>query len=106
MSRTSLVNQIRGLLLERGITIRKGRRHAEATLPAVLEDAEIKMSGTLRFMLAQLLSELRQLSNQIVEIDQTIQRGADEQEACQRLMAMLLRTLGGRIEMAVEGLCI
>src|SRR5579864_3797738 len=36
-SRTSLVNQIRGLLLERGITIRKGRRHAEATLPAVLE---------------------------------------------------------------------
>ena len=87
-SRTSLVNQIRGLLLERGITIRKGRRHAEATLPAVLEDAEINLSGTLRFMLAQLLSELRQLTSQIVEIDQTIQRGADEQEACQRLMAI------------------
>jgi transposase len=87
-SRTSLVNQIRGLLLERGITIRKGRRHAEATLPAVLEDAEINMSGTLRFMLAQLLSELRQLTSQIAGIDQTIQRGADEQEACQRLMAI------------------
>ena len=87
-SRTSLVNQIRGLLLERGITIRKGRRHAEATLPAVLEDAEINLSGTLRFMLAQLLSELRQLTSQIVEIDQTRQRGADEQEACQRLMAI------------------
>jgi transposase len=28
--RTSVVNQIRGLLLERGITIRKGRRHADA----------------------------------------------------------------------------
>lgn len=70
-SRTSLVNQIRGLLLERGITIRKGHRHAEATLPAVLEDAEINLSGTLRLMLAQLLSELRQLTSQIVEIDQT-----------------------------------
>src|SRR4030088_852841 len=31
--RTSLVNQIRGLLLERGITIRKGRRHAEGHCP-------------------------------------------------------------------------
>jgi transposase len=27
--RTSVINQIRALLLERGITIRKGRRHAE-----------------------------------------------------------------------------
>jgi transposase len=87
-SRTSLVNQIRGLLLERGITIRKGRRHAEATLPAVLEDAEINLSGTLRLLLAQPLSELRQLTSQIEDIDATIQRGADEQEACQRLMAI------------------
>ena len=87
-SRTSLVNQIRGLLLERGITIRKGRRHAEATLPAVLEDAEINLSGALRLLLAQLLSELRQLTSQITDIDETIQRGADEQEACQRLMAI------------------
>jgi len=61
---------------------------SEGQLPAVLEDAEIMMSETLRLMLAQLLSELRQLTNQIVEIDQTIQRGADEQEACQRLMAI------------------
>ncbi len=28
--RTSVINQIRGLLLERGITFHKGRRHAEA----------------------------------------------------------------------------
>jgi transposase len=28
-SRTALLNQIRGLLLERGITIRKGRRYLE-----------------------------------------------------------------------------
>jgi transposase len=35
--RTSVINQMRGLLLERGITFRKGRRHAEAWLPAILE---------------------------------------------------------------------
>jgi transposase len=36
--RTAVINQIRGLLLERGITIRKGRLHLEASLPRILED--------------------------------------------------------------------
>src|SRR6266542_6239419 len=35
MRRTAAVNQIRGLLLERGITIRKGRLYIEASLPAI-----------------------------------------------------------------------
>src|SRR5271157_3669077 len=39
MRRTAVVNQIRGLLLERGITVRKGRHHLEAALPEILEDA-------------------------------------------------------------------
>jgi len=34
MRRTAIVNQIRGLLLERGITLRKGRCHVDAALPA------------------------------------------------------------------------
>jgi transposase len=36
--RTAVINQIRGLLLERGITIRKGRQHIEASLPAILKE--------------------------------------------------------------------
>ena len=87
-SRTALVNQIRGLLLERGITIRKGRRHAEAALPMLIEDAESNLSGPLRLLLTQLMSELRRLECQITEIDATISRGADEQEACKRLMTI------------------
>jgi transposase len=86
--RTSLVNQIRGLLLERGITIRQGRRHAEDALPRLLEDAETNLSGPLRLLLAQLMSELRQLNERIKAIDATISRGADEQEACKRLMGI------------------
>lgn len=87
-SRTALLNQIRGLLLERGITMRKGRRHAEAALPALLEDAETNLSGTLRLLLAQLTSELKQLETQIAAIDATIAGSANEHEACQRLMAI------------------
>ena len=35
MRRTAAVNQIRGLLLERGITLRKGRCHVDAALPGL-----------------------------------------------------------------------
>jgi transposase len=86
--RTSVINQIRGLLLERGITFRKGRRHAEAGLPAILEDADNRLSGLLRMLLAQLQGELRQLQSQIDEVDALIAKAAREQEACQRLMAI------------------
>ena len=51
MRRTAVINQIRGLLLERGITVRKGRRYIEAALPGILEDADAKLSGTVRLLL-------------------------------------------------------
>ena len=47
MRRTAVINQIRGLLLERGITLRKGRRHVDAALPGILKDADAKLSGWL-----------------------------------------------------------
>ena len=63
MRRTAVINQIRGLLLERGITMRKGRRHIEAALPGILEDADDKLSGALRLLLAQLKLELDHLQS-------------------------------------------
>ena len=64
--RTSVINEIRGLLLERGITFRKGRRHAEASLPGIL-NTDNGLSGLLRMLLARLQGELRQLQSQIDE---------------------------------------
>src|SRR5271170_5575435 len=55
--RTSLINQIRGSLLERGITIRQGRQHVQTALPGILEDADTCLSGSLRTVLAQLQGE-------------------------------------------------
>ena len=86
--RTSVINQIRGLLLERGITFRKGRRHAQASLPGILEDAENGLSGSLRMLLAQLQGELRQLQSQIDEADSLIAKAAGNHEPCRRLMAI------------------
>src|SRR3984957_3816300 len=45
MRRTAVVNQIRGLLLERGITLPKGRRHVDAALPGILTDPAPKPSA-------------------------------------------------------------
>ena len=45
--RTAVINQIRGMLLERGITVAKGRRHIEESLPGILEDPDHKLSAAL-----------------------------------------------------------
>lgn len=81
-------HQLRGLLLERGITFRKGRRHAEASLPGILEDGENGLSGPLRMLLAQLQCELRQLQSQIDEADTLIAKAAGNHEPCRRLMVI------------------
>jgi len=84
--RTAVINQIRGLLLERGITLRKGRRYVDAALPGILEDADAKLSGALRLLLAQLKLELDQLALRMEQADRVIQKTASENEACQRLV--------------------
>jgi transposase len=88
MRRTAAVNQIRSLLLERGVTLRKGRRYVDQQLPRILEDAELKLTGALRTLLAQLKLELDQLAERIVEMDRVIQHTADEHEGCKRMQAI------------------
>jgi transposase len=88
MRRTAVVNQIRGLLLERGITIRTGRCHVDAALPNILEDGSTSLSGTLRFLLVELKQELEQLAAHIEQAEMLIQRAAQQSEACQRLDAI------------------
>jgi transposase len=86
--RTAVINQIRGLLLERGITVPKGRRHIEQSLPGILEDPDNKLSGALRVLLTELRLEMQYLHRQIEESDKLILRIANELEPCRRLVAI------------------
>ena len=88
MRRTAVINQIRGLLLERGITLRKGRRYLEEALPGILEDADAKLSGAVRFLLAQLRLELEHLALHLEEADALIEQTVQDNEQCQRLDAI------------------
>jgi transposase len=88
MRRTAVVNQIRSLLLERGITVPQGRCHLEALLPAILTGTEMKLSGVVRLLVAQLKLELDQLAARLEEADALIEQTAQENEACRRLDAI------------------
>jgi transposase len=84
--RTAVINQMRGLLLERGITVRKGRRYIEAALPGILEDADAKLSGAARLLLAQLKLELDQMAKRLEDADALIEQTVLDNEDCQRLV--------------------
>jgi transposase len=52
MRRTAAISQIRGLLLERGLTLPKGRSYLEEALPEISADAASKPSDSFRVLLA------------------------------------------------------
>ena len=83
--RTALINQIRGFLLERGITFAKGPANLRNQMPAILEDAERSISPRMRLLLTQVWQEWKQLEIEIAAASDEIERIASEDPACQRL---------------------
>ena len=88
MRRTAVVNQIRGLLPERGLTLPKGRSHVGRALPDILADPALRLAGSFRVLLGQMQLELEQLSARIEQMDAVIQETAKDNQACQRLTAI------------------
>ena len=88
MRRTAVVNQIRGLLLERGTTLRKGRRYVDEALPGILAGDLSNLPGAVLVLLAELKQELEQLAEKIDRADKSVEKIAREHEACRRLVKM------------------
>jgi len=87
--RTALGNQIRGLLAEYGIVIRKGIGAVRERLPQILEDAENGLTPLTRELLAELLDELREIDQRFNQCDQRIESLSQSNEVCQRLDEVL-----------------
>jgi len=87
-ARTGASNQVRGLLLEFGITLRIGRREVAARLPEILEDAENGLPPVAREGLAVLGRQLKDLEQRIAEIEHAISVWHQSQEASVRLAAI------------------
>lgn len=87
-ARTGASNQVRGLLLEFGITLRIGRREVAARLPEILEDAENGLPPVAREGLVVLGRQLQDLALRIAEIEHAITAWHRSQEASVRLAAI------------------
>jgi transposase len=86
--RTSLINQIRGLMLERGITVRKGAEYLCKHLPDILENPDANLTPRMRLLIATLKQELEQLESQILTADEEINRWSRTNETCRRLQTV------------------
>jgi len=85
-SRTALINQIRGFLLERGITFPADPIHLRKNLPIVIEDADQNLSSHLRSLLERLWQEWKQLEIDVKTITEEIERISQENALCRRLL--------------------
>ena len=83
--RTALINEIRGFLLERGITFAPQPIHLRKHLPAVIEDAEQKLTPRLRWLLDRLWQEWKQMELDTEAITDEIERISKENSLCRRL---------------------
>jgi len=86
--RTAQVNQIRGLLLEYGLTAVQGVASLRKALPGMLEDADNGLSPMFRELLLELWEELRHLDERITVYDTRIKHLSEQSDACQRLMTI------------------
>jgi len=68
--RTAQANQIRGLLMEYGLVLPKGRSHVRKGIPDILEDAENSLTSLFRELLNDIYKEMIHIDEQIQALEQ------------------------------------
>jgi len=86
--RNAQVNQIRGLLLEYGIEIAKGRAAVRGRLAEILEDADNGLSELFRAELHGLAEQLRHLDERVSHYDRRIGQLAQDHAQARTLMTI------------------
>ncbi len=86
--RTAVINQIRALLLERGIAVRQGYRFLRAALPDILGRETNLLSPRMVRMIADLSADWRHLDERLEAVTSEIEALAMADEACRRLMTV------------------
>jgi len=84
--RTAVMNQMRGVLLERGVVIRKGPSYLAAQVQEILASGSALFSRRLCGLLRELKQEWAELDRRIEQASLELQRIAKQDDACRRLM--------------------
>ena len=87
-SRTALINQIRGLLMEYGIDIATGSQVLLKQLPRVLEDGDNGLSALFREELCGLHEQLKYLNDRMKHYTQKIEHISQQNEQTKRLQTI------------------
>ncbi|MEQ3513507.1 IS110 family transposase [Pseudoalteromonas sp. BZB3] len=86
--RTSMINQLRGLLSEFGIIIPKGRYSLHDVIGDILEDADNKLPHLAREMTSNLWQRIKQANEQILSYDRALSKQVREDSVAKRLMTI------------------
>lgn len=83
--RTALMNQLRAVLLERGIAVPQGRRKLEQHLAAMLEGEEARLSPRTRRLVEDMQAGWREMDRRIEAFDDEFAAHARTDDAARRL---------------------
>jgi transposase len=86
--RTALINQLRGMLLERGITVAQGRRKLELHLAAMMAEATGPFGARIRLLIEDMRAEWRELDRRIMALDDEFAARA-RRDGAARLLATI-----------------
>jgi transposase len=86
--RTGVINQIRGFLIERGITVRQGVMPLRKALPDILSSNQDVLSPRMVGLIADLAQDWRRLDERIAAVSAEIEALARQDDSCQRLMTV------------------
>jgi transposase len=83
--RTALINQLRALLIERGIVVPQGRRKLERQLVDILSEENCSMGKRIRELIADMQAEWRTLDRRITAFETEFALHARTDDAARRL---------------------
>ena len=86
--RTGIINQIRAVLLERGVAVRQGLRFLRAGLPQILATRTDVLSPRMVHVIEALAGDWRRLDERIEGLSADIETLVQHDPACQRLMTV------------------
>jgi transposase len=83
--RTSVINQLRAFLLERGMTFAKTPAKLKVAMSEIIENADANLTPRMRNLVSLLWNEWKDLEQQIVSMNEEVEQIASSDPACQRL---------------------
>ena len=86
--RTALINQLRAVLMERGITVPQGRRKLEQYVAMVLDSGDVQLSPRVLRLVGDMRSEWAALDQRIASFDDEFAARAKTDDSARRLASI------------------